>query len=495
MGAAARVERRHDLRLRVAQPSWACGAAARGASQMGRTRVVALRGWPPAFARTEAPPPALPVPGCRPAPSQAPLSLVGRLCYSGGDQHRRAGPERSGLESPCHALHIASRRPASRWPSSAACLLPPARSRRRRPASSRAPWPTHRAAPARGHRHAPEHRHQLRAGARHRPDGRFRGLLLPLGPTGSPWRWPASPPTCRKASSSPSARRSTSRSPCSSRRQPGGDGDGRLARSSRRRAPRAPRASASRRSRGFRTTAATSSSFMQLTPGVSIVQGPDGDEITVNGQKGIANNVSVDGADFNNPFFGEQRGGQRPAFTFNLDAVKEMVVVSDGANAEFGRRCGAFVNVVTKSGTNDVDGVSELLLQVPRGSLRPTTSRRREVRVRPGPVRRHPRRPDHEGQAVLLPLLRPAAAPRPSRSTPTASSSAWSTTSPASAAPTRTARSRAVHDARVVLGKLDWLITQRHLATLRCNYTWAKQENGTFDVDSWGRSANAIESD
>src|SRR5438045_799006 len=49
-----------------------------------------------------------------------------------------------------------------------------------------------------------------------------------------------------------------------------------------------------------------------LTPNVAIVQGPDGDELTVAGQRGIHNNVSVDGADFNNPFFGEQRGGQRP---------------------------------------------------------------------------------------------------------------------------------------------------------------------------------------
>ncbi len=78
-------------------------------------------------------------------------------------------------------------------------------------------------------------------------------------------------------------------------------------------------------------------SFMQLTPGVTIVQGPDGDEISINGQKGINNNISVDGADFNNPFFGEQRGGQRPAFTFNQDAIQEMVVVADGAAAEFGR--------------------------------------------------------------------------------------------------------------------------------------------------------------
>ncbi len=58
-----------------------------------------------------------------------------------------------------------------------------------------------------------------------------------------------------------------------------------------------------------------------LTPNVAITQGPDGDELTIAGQRGIHNNVSVDGADFNSPFFGEQRGGQRPAFTFNLDAI------------------------------------------------------------------------------------------------------------------------------------------------------------------------------
>src|SRR5438034_1145796 len=93
-----------------------------------------------------------------------------------------------------------------------------------------------------------------------------------------------------------------------------------------------------------------------LTPNVATVQGPDGDELTVAGQRGIHNNVSVDGADFNNPFFGEQRGGQRPPFTFNLDAVQEIVVVAGGANAEFGRSSGGFVNVVTKSGTNELHG-------------------------------------------------------------------------------------------------------------------------------------------
>ena len=97
-------------------------------------------------------------------------------------------------------------------------------------------------------------------------------------------------------------------------------------------------------------------SLVPLTPGVSIVQGPDGDEISINGQKGINNNVSIDGADNNNPFFGEQRGGQRPAFTVSLDAIKEFQVVADSAPAEFGRSSGGFINVVTKSGTNDVHG-------------------------------------------------------------------------------------------------------------------------------------------
>lgn len=95
-----------------------------------------------------------------------------------------------------------------------------------------------------------------------------------------------------------------------------------------------------------------------LTPGVAVAQGPDGDVLSVAGQKGISNNVSVDGADYNNPFFGEQRGGQRPAFTFNLDAVQEMVVTSQGANAEFGRSAGGFVNVITKSGTNTFGGIA-----------------------------------------------------------------------------------------------------------------------------------------
>ena len=96
--------------------------------------------------------------------------------------------------------------------------------------------------------------------------------------------------------------------------------------------------------------------LLTLTPGVSIVQGPDGDEININGQRGIFNNISLDGGDYNNGFFGEQSGGQRAAVDITLEAVKEFQVVASGANAEFGRTGGGVVNVITKSGTNSFHG-------------------------------------------------------------------------------------------------------------------------------------------
>ena len=96
--------------------------------------------------------------------------------------------------------------------------------------------------------------------------------------------------------------------------------------------------------------------LLTLTPGVSVVQGPDGDEINFVGQRGVFNNISLDGGDYNNGFFGEQAGGQRAAIDIPLDAVQEFQVVATGASAEFGRTAGGVVNVITKSGTNEFHG-------------------------------------------------------------------------------------------------------------------------------------------
>jgi Carboxypeptidase regulatory-like domain len=96
--------------------------------------------------------------------------------------------------------------------------------------------------------------------------------------------------------------------------------------------------------------------LLGLTPGVGIVQGPDGDEISFAGQRGIFNNISLDGGDYNNGFFWEQAGGQRASIDITLEAVKEFQVIATGAPAEFGRTAGGVVNVITKSGTNEIHG-------------------------------------------------------------------------------------------------------------------------------------------
>ena len=141
--------------------------------------------------------------------------------------------------------------------------------------------------------------------------------------------------------------------------------------------------------------------LLTLTPGVSIVQGPDGDEITFAGQRGIFNNISLDGGDYNNGFFGEQAGGQRAAIDITLEAVKEFQVIATGAPAEFGRTAGGVVNVITKSGTNQPHG-SLFHFQRLEG-LTGELSDGTHARGLPSrAVRRHDRRADPEGQGVLL---------------------------------------------------------------------------------------------
>ena len=239
-----------------------------------------------------------------------------------------------------------------------------------------------------------------------------------------------------------------------------------------------------------------------LTPNVAIVQGPDGDELSIGGQRGIHNNVSVDGADFNNPFFGEQRGGQRPPFTFNLDAVQEIVVVSQGANAEFGRSGGGFVNVITKSGTNQFHGSAHYFgkydaLSANFGSsglfngFEPDYSQHQFGFTLGGPIVR-----DRAFFFVAYDQQEASSIKQKDR---------LGLIDPALVAFTDTAFNGALQgdfgpvertdDANVLLAKLDFNLSPKHTASLKYNYTRSEQVNGTFDVDLWGASANGVEKD
>ena len=79
--------------------------------------------------------------------------------------------------------------------------------------------------------------------------------------------------------------------------------------------------------------------------------------ISMGGMKGINTNITVDGADFNNIFFGSATGQPEVTyFVVSQEAVQEFQVLANGFSAEFGRSGGGFLNVVTKSGTNEPHG-------------------------------------------------------------------------------------------------------------------------------------------
>lgn len=236
--------------------------------------------------------------------------------------------------------------------------------------------------------------------------------------------------------------------------------------------------------------------FVKLAPTVSIVQGPDGAEITINGQKGIQNNISVDGSDANNPFFGEQRGGQRPQFTISLEAVKEFQVVSDGGSAEFGRSSGGFINVVTKSGTNDL-----------HGSLVGFLRDERITSQNPDAVKAQLPTDDFRqwqfGGSLGGAIKRDKAffffaydqnegtSKKPNR----IDSRLINIFATRFNSPNEQGIIERSNDAKALLGKVDWNINSSNLLTVRHNYSNAEQVNGTFDVPTFGRSANGRETD
>src|SRR5438105_4323829 len=94
----------------------------------------------------------------------------------------------------------------------------------------------------------------------------------------------------------------------------------------------------------------------QLTPSAQVVPGLRGG-IRLGGQQSDYTGLAIDGADATNNYYGEFFGSlETKNFTIPQDAVQEFQVVTNGFAPEFGRSTGGLLNVVTKSGTNDVHG-------------------------------------------------------------------------------------------------------------------------------------------
>ncbi len=205
----------------------------------------------------------------------------------------------------------------------------------------------------------------------------------------------------------------------------------------------------------------------------------------------------------NSPFFGEQRGGQRPAFTFNLDAIEDMVVVASGANAEFGRSGGGFVNVLTKSGTNEFSGSVHYFGKYDALSGDFST----DSPFATPPTTEVPDFSQHQfGATFGGPLVRDKAffflaydqqefnsVKQTDASRIDSRLRDWMDTAFAGALADDYGPIARTNDAKALLAKLDFQLNDRNRATLKYNFADAEQVLGTFDANPWGRSANGIE--
>jgi len=96
--------------------------------------------------------------------------------------------------------------------------------------------------------------------------------------------------------------------------------------------------------------------FAVLTPTVQV--DPSRGQLSFAGQRGINANVMLDGGDYNQPFFGGIRGGERSnsIITVPQSAIQEFQVITTGYSAEYGRSTGGILNTITKSGSNQLHG-------------------------------------------------------------------------------------------------------------------------------------------
>jgi Carboxypeptidase regulatory-like domain len=93
--------------------------------------------------------------------------------------------------------------------------------------------------------------------------------------------------------------------------------------------------------------------------GVAAMQSGFG-QFSINGNRDRSNNYTLDGTDNNDPFFNNsalnQTGiGGAPASLLPIDAIQEFNLQSQFA-AEYGRNSGSVVNILTKSGSNQLHG-------------------------------------------------------------------------------------------------------------------------------------------
>jgi Carboxypeptidase regulatory-like domain/TonB dependent receptor len=226
--------------------------------------------------------------------------------------------------------------------------------------------------------------------------------------------------------------------------------------------------------------------------------------ISISGQRGINTNVTVDGVDYNNAFFGGTTGAAegRAPLSLSQESIKEFSVITNGASAEFGRSGGGFVNVITKSGTNSLHGSGfyynqpqSLISDFAKGRLAPGQSRPAGFTTKPADQKKDEFGAslggsivkdklfyflsyDNQKQDVTVPISSTVLDP------------AVFAKYPALASPNSFAQTR---DGNVSFGRLDYQIDDANRITARGNVAKYTGENGTSNSPSQTASHNGLE--
>ncbi len=212
------------------------------------------------------------------------------------------------------------------------------------------------------------------------------------------------------------------------------------------------------------------------------------------GARGIQNSFNIDGSNNQSSFFGEERGGTRPPFTFSQAAIKEMQVVRNSYNLQFSAG-GGVINAITKSGTNDFHG--EVFGYYRDQSMTSTNARGDEVNdfkqmqygfSMGGPIVRDKLHwfagvdaQDREDPSV-----------RYFRGLDTADIPQWESITGLDY-DEEVGDIGQTNDALVFMVKFDWQINNTNLLTVRDNFSTQEGINLTNDYDTTGRSGNGLE--
>jgi hypothetical protein len=213
--------------------------------------------------------------------------------------------------------------------------------------------------------------------------------------------------------------------------------------------------------------------------------------ISISGQRGINTNVTVDGVDYNNAFFGGTTGAAegRAPLSLSEESIKEFSVITNGASAEFGRSGGGFVNVITKSGTNNLHGSAfyynqpQSLISDFANGQKPADQKKDQFGASLGGAIVKDKlfyflSYDNQKQDITVPIASSVL------------NAQIFAAYPVLASPNNFVQTR---DGNVSFGRLDYQINDAHRITARGNIAKYTGENGTSNAQNQAASHNGVE--